>query len=145
MPKYTVEIVETLIKEVNIVADSREDAMIIAEENYNDGHPVLDAMDFFQAEFNIVDEEEDTKDTYLIHYSLNGDDRYKIVLETMEMAHETAFTLSITEGYVDVDRPLLVPDTILNVLDGELRLCPYETAYEFEPVWVEEHSKLWNK
>ena len=53
---YTVEITETLQKQIKVKADSKEDAMIIAEEIYYNGDEVLFVeKDLKETTFEIID------------------------------------------------------------------------------------------
>lgn len=52
--EYNVEIVETLIRVVTVEATSEEEAIEQVMHDYNNAELVLDADDFFDVEFEIV-------------------------------------------------------------------------------------------
>lgn len=52
--KYTVEITETLQKQIIVNTDSEEDAIAMAEELYHNGDEVLYAEDLKETKFEIV-------------------------------------------------------------------------------------------
>lgn len=52
--EYSVEIVETLIRIVTVEATSEEQAIELVMHDYNNAELVLDADDFFDVEFEIV-------------------------------------------------------------------------------------------
>ena len=52
--EYSVEIVETLIRIVTVEATSEEQAIEFVMYDYNNAELVLDADDFFDVEFEIV-------------------------------------------------------------------------------------------
>lgn len=52
--EYSVEIVETLIRVVTVEATSEEEAIEQVMHDYNNAELVLDADDFFDVEFEIV-------------------------------------------------------------------------------------------
>ena len=54
---YTIEITETLQKQIKVEADSKEDAMIMAEEIYYNEQEVLTAEDLKETQFEIIEEE----------------------------------------------------------------------------------------
>lgn len=54
MKEYNVEIVETLIRIVTVEATSEEEAIEKIMYDYNNAELVLDADDFFDVEFEIV-------------------------------------------------------------------------------------------
>ena len=58
MKEFEVEITETLQRTVVIRAESRAEAEVIAEENWNNEEFVLSAEDFVGAEFSAVSEKE---------------------------------------------------------------------------------------
>lgn len=52
--EYSVEVVETLIRIVTVEAASEEEAIEQVMHDYNNAELVLDADDFFDVEFEIV-------------------------------------------------------------------------------------------
>ena len=54
--KYTVEIVERLIKEIEVEAESEIGAIIIAEGMYYGSDVVLDSNDHFDTNFHAIGE-----------------------------------------------------------------------------------------
>jgi hypothetical protein len=54
MREYNVEVVETLIRIVTVEAMNAEDAIKFVKYDYNNAELVLDAGDFFDVEFEIV-------------------------------------------------------------------------------------------
>lgn len=57
--KYTIEITETLQKQIIVNADNKYDAIVMAEELYYNGDEVLYAEDLKETQFEIIAEEED--------------------------------------------------------------------------------------
>lgn len=54
MQEYQVEIKETLSRIVTVVADSNDEAIANAQDDYNNESVVLDASDFQDVEFGVV-------------------------------------------------------------------------------------------
>jgi hypothetical protein len=54
MREYEVEVVETLIRIVTVEAMSEEDAIKFVKYDYNNAELVLDSDDFFDVDFNVV-------------------------------------------------------------------------------------------
>jgi 5-bromo-4-chloroindolyl phosphate hydrolysis protein len=52
--EYNVEVCETLIRIVTVEATSEEEALELARNDYNNAELVLDADDFFDVDFEIV-------------------------------------------------------------------------------------------
>jgi hypothetical protein len=55
--EYSVEIVETLIRIVTVEATSEEQAVEFVMYDYNNAELVLDSDDFFDAAFNLVNQD----------------------------------------------------------------------------------------
>ena len=55
--EYSVEVVETLIRIVTVEATSEEEAIEKIMYDYNNAELVLDADDFFDVEFEIVNKD----------------------------------------------------------------------------------------
>lgn len=65
--KFTVEITETLQRQVEVEAEDAFEAEAIVREMYRNEEVVLDAEDYIDTEFKALDEEDDTEDeNYLI-------------------------------------------------------------------------------
>ena len=54
MKEYEVEVVETLIRIVTVEAMNAEDAIKFVKYDYNNAELVLDSDDFFDVDFNVV-------------------------------------------------------------------------------------------
>lgn len=54
MKEYQVEVVETLIRIVTVEAMTEEDAIKFVKYDYNNAELVLDSDDFFDVDFNVV-------------------------------------------------------------------------------------------
>jgi hypothetical protein len=54
MREYNVEVVETLIRIVTVEAMTEEDAIKFVKYDYNNAELVLDSDDFFDVDFNVV-------------------------------------------------------------------------------------------
>jgi hypothetical protein len=54
MKEFEVEVVETLIRIVTVEAMSKEDAIKFVRYDYNNAELVLDSDDFFDVDFNVV-------------------------------------------------------------------------------------------
>ena len=54
MREYEVEVVETLIRIVTVEAMNAEDAIKFVKYDYNNAELVLDSDDFFDVDFNVV-------------------------------------------------------------------------------------------
>lgn len=54
MKEYNVEVCETLIRIVTVEATSEEEALELIRNDYNNAELVLDADDFFDVDFEIV-------------------------------------------------------------------------------------------
>lgn len=61
MPKYDVEIIETLAKIITIEAESADDAEVFIENRYWAEDIVLDSMDFLDVEFIAKEVEPDVQ------------------------------------------------------------------------------------
>jgi len=57
MKEYNVEVVETLIRIVTVEAMSEEDAIKFVKYDYNNAELVLDSDDFFDVDFNLVNQD----------------------------------------------------------------------------------------
>jgi hypothetical protein len=57
MKEYQVEVCETLIRIVTVEATSQADAIKFVKYDYNNAELVLDSDDFFDAAFNLVNQE----------------------------------------------------------------------------------------
>jgi hypothetical protein len=57
MREYNVEVCETLIRIVTVEAMSEEDAIEFVKYDYNNAELVLDSDDFFDVDFNLVNQE----------------------------------------------------------------------------------------
>jgi hypothetical protein len=57
MKEYQVEVCETLIRIVTVEATSEEDAIKFVKYDYNNAELVLDSDDFFDVDFNLVNQE----------------------------------------------------------------------------------------
>ena len=57
MREYEVEVVETLIKIVTVEAMTEEDAIKFVKYDYNNAELVLDSDDFFDVDFNLVNQD----------------------------------------------------------------------------------------
>jgi hypothetical protein len=55
--EYSVEVVETLIRIVTVEATSEEQAVEFVIYDYNNAELVLDSDDFFDAAFNLVNQD----------------------------------------------------------------------------------------
>jgi len=65
--KFTVEITETLQRQVEVEAEDEFEAEDIVREMYRNEEIVLDAEDYIDTEFEVLDEEDDADDgDYLI-------------------------------------------------------------------------------
>jgi hypothetical protein len=65
MKIYTIEVIETLSRQVEVVAENREEAIKKVEEQYVNCEIVLDSADMCgDTEFNLVGVEEIEKVTY---------------------------------------------------------------------------------
>lgn len=54
MKEFEVEVVETLIRIVTVEAMTEEDAIKFVTYDYNNAELVLDSDDFFDVDFNVV-------------------------------------------------------------------------------------------
>ena len=59
--KYTVEILETLVRNVTLEADSEQEAIEKVKQSYADGLEVLDWQDCIGADFKIAKDAEDAE------------------------------------------------------------------------------------
>ena len=57
MREYEVEVCETLIRIVTVEAMNAEDAIKFVKYDYNSAELVLDSDDFFDVDFNLVNQE----------------------------------------------------------------------------------------
>jgi hypothetical protein len=57
MREYEVEVVETLIRIVTVEAMTEEDAIKFVKYDYNNAELVLDSNDFFDVDFNLVNQD----------------------------------------------------------------------------------------
>jgi hypothetical protein len=57
MKEYNVEVCETLIRIVTVEAMSEEDAIKFVKYDYNNAELVLDSDDFFDVDFNLVNQD----------------------------------------------------------------------------------------
>ena len=57
MREYNVEVCETLIRIVTVEAMSAEDAIKFVTYDYNNAELVLDSDDFFDVDFNLVNQD----------------------------------------------------------------------------------------
>lgn len=55
--EYSVEVVETLIRIITVEATSEEQAIEFVMYDYNNAELVLDSDDFFDVEFNLVNQD----------------------------------------------------------------------------------------
>lgn len=55
MKKFTVEITETLQRQIEVEAADENEAISKVEEMYRDEEVVLDSGDYIDTEFNIID------------------------------------------------------------------------------------------
>lgn len=54
MKEFEVEVYETLIRIVTVEANSEEEAIELVKHDYNNAELVLDSDDFFDVDFNVV-------------------------------------------------------------------------------------------
>jgi hypothetical protein len=57
MKEFQVEVCETLIRIVTVEAQSEEQALEFARYDYNNAELVLDSDDFFDVDFNLVNQD----------------------------------------------------------------------------------------
>jgi len=57
MKEFQVEVCETLIKIVTVEAQSEEQALEFVRYDYNNAELVLDSDDFFDVDFNLVNQD----------------------------------------------------------------------------------------
>ena len=57
MREYNVEVVETLIRIVTVEAMNAKDAIKFVAYDYNNAELVLDSDDFFDVDFNLVNQD----------------------------------------------------------------------------------------
>ena len=57
MREYNVEVCETLIRIVTVEAMNAEDAIKFVKHDYNNAELVLDSDDFFDVDFNLVNQD----------------------------------------------------------------------------------------
>jgi hypothetical protein len=57
MKKFQVEVCETLIRIVTVEAQSEEQALEFVKYDYNNAELVLDSDDFFDVDFNLVNQD----------------------------------------------------------------------------------------
>ena len=57
MEEFQVEVCETLIRIVTVEAQSEEQALEFVRYDYNNAELVLDSDDFFDVDFNLVNQE----------------------------------------------------------------------------------------
>jgi hypothetical protein len=57
MKEFQVEVCETLIRIVTVEAQSEEQALEFVRYDYNNAELVLDSDDFFDVDFNLVNQE----------------------------------------------------------------------------------------
>jgi hypothetical protein len=57
MEEYQVEVCETLIRIVTVEAQSEEQALEFVRYDYNNAELVLDSDDFFDVDFNLVNQD----------------------------------------------------------------------------------------
>jgi len=57
MKEYQVEVCETLIRIVTVEAQSKEQALEFVRYDYNNAELVLDSDDFFDVDFNLVNQD----------------------------------------------------------------------------------------
>ena len=57
MREYNVEVCETLIRIVTVEATSEEQAIKFVRYDYNNAELVLDSDDFFDVDFNLVNQD----------------------------------------------------------------------------------------
>lgn len=62
MKKYTVEITETLQKQIEVKANSKEEALIIVKNKYRKGEEILTETDYIDTEFDVIKIEKDITD-----------------------------------------------------------------------------------
>lgn len=54
MQKYTVEITETLQKQIEVKANSMEEALVKVKNKYRKGEEVLTEADYIDTEFDVI-------------------------------------------------------------------------------------------
>ena len=54
MKKYTIEITETLQRQIEIKANSFDEAYSIIKEKYHNGEIVLDSNDYIDTDFKLI-------------------------------------------------------------------------------------------
>ena len=57
MKEFQVEVCETLIRIITVEAQSEEQALEFVRYDYNNAELVLDSDDFFDVDFNLVNQE----------------------------------------------------------------------------------------
>jgi hypothetical protein len=57
LKEYNVEVCETLIRIVTVEATSEEDAIKFVRYDYNNAELVLDSDDFFDVDFNLINQD----------------------------------------------------------------------------------------
>jgi hypothetical protein len=57
MKEFQVEVCETLIRVITVEAQSEEQALEFVRYDYNNAELVLDSDDFFDVEFNLVNQD----------------------------------------------------------------------------------------
>ena len=57
MKEFQVEVCETLIRIITVEAQSEEQALEFVKYDYNNAELVLDSDDFFDVEFNLVNQD----------------------------------------------------------------------------------------
>lgn len=146
MPKFEVEIKETLSTTIAIEAKSADEAVEIIKDRYADGHVVLSWENWCDTQFTNLRE-------LPLHYFL-----YYIKDEETNLHYKEILLMDEYDGYrypweiksrgrnQDLSccvETVLLPDGLVEVVEGNNQLISFEKALELHPEWVQDYAKLW--
>lgn len=144
MKKYTIEIVEALSAHVNVVAESKNEAITKAKDMFLNEEVELGYNAWAETEFNIVDIEE-PQELFVCRIRPFESDIFetKVIMATKEDYKQYLYECHVVDG-AEVQDYGLAPDNLTMLENKKWRLVNYEKALGLEPEYAEANKELWN-
>lgn len=143
MPKFEVALKQISITYVDVFASSKEEAEILAKEDYENGDI---ASNFYTEVLDVetLHVEPTNEKIYLFRFLRKGDKSYtnRFVVATSDNAilefHEINKTTALADSIF-----LEIPEDIAYIYGNTIELMEYDDAELQNPEWVKSHSYIW--
>lgn len=144
--KYTVELIEQFVKNVQVEAPTEEAARNLVMRQYEDGTIEMNWNDFLDIESRVFL----TKDFYAIHFFHTLKNKYitEVFRDNQEVIQAYWGTLTTKKEIKELHKPIEIPRWAVSTNPkDELVLAPIEQVKHRTPKdmeWLMEYSFLWS-